>query len=191
MIAGNELIFGEADEIEILNDKPDIDINKLISQCSTDKQSLEMLYNTFKSDVFALAFSILGDYQLSEDCVTETFVRLTQIKRFSKAQGNGKGFILKIARNCALEIHRRYKREVCSKVIQAYGEAEKTVEDSIYINQLLKYLSDKQKQIVIMKCCNQLTFREIARIMHSPESTVKSRYKRAMDILRKKAGEMK
>ena len=75
MIAGNELIFGEADEIEILNDKPDIDTNKLISQCSTDKQSLEILYNTFKSDVFALAFSILGDYQLSEDCVTETFVR--------------------------------------------------------------------------------------------------------------------
>lgn len=190
MIAGNELLFGEADEIEIIREKPDIDTNGLIEQCRTDRKSLEILYNTFKKDVFSLAFSILGDYHLSEDCVAETFVRLTQIKRFSKSGGDGKGFILKIARNCAMEIHRRYKKEACSNVIQAYGEAEKTVEDSIYINQLLKNLSDKQRQIVVMRCCNQLSFKEIAKIMRSPESTVKSRYKRAMDILRKKAGEM-
>lgn len=190
MIAGNELLFGETDEIEIIREKPDIDTNGLIEQCRTDRKSLEILYNTFKKDVFSLAFSILGDYHLSEDCVAETFVRLTQVKRFSKSGGDGKGFILKIARNCAMEIHRRYKKEACSNVIQAYGEAEKTVEDSIYINQLLKNLSDKQRQIVVMRCCNQLSFKEIAKIMRSPESTVKSRYKRAMDILRKKAGEM-
>ncbi len=190
MIAGNELLFGETDEIEIIRENPDIDTNRLIEQCRTDRKSLEILYNTFKKDVFSLAFSILGDYHLSEDCVAETFVRLTQVKRFSKSGGDGKGFILKIARNCAMEIHRRYKKEACSNVIQAYGEAEKTVEDSIYINQLLKNLSDKQRQIVVMRCCNQLSFREIAKIMRSPESTVKSRYKRAMDILRKKAGEM-
>ena len=190
MIAGNELLFGEADEIEIIREKPDIDTNGLIEKCRTDRKSLEILYNTFKKDVFSLAFSILGDYHLSEDCVAETFVRLTQVKRFSKSGGDGKGFILKIARNCAMEIHRRYKKEACSNVIQAYGEAEKTVEDSIYINQLLKNLSDKQRQIVVMRCCNQLSFKEIAKIMRSPESTVKSRYKRAMDILRKKAGEM-
>jgi len=189
MIAGNELVFGENDEIKIEQIKPDMDVNKLIIQCRTDKKSLEILYDTFRKDVFALAFSILGDYHLSEDCVTETFVRLTQVKRFSKSGGNGKGFILKITRNCAMEIHRRYKREACSEVIQAYGEAEKTVEDSIYINQLLKNISDKQRQVIIMRCCNQLSFKEIAKIMHSPESTVKSRYKRAMDILRKKVGE--
>ncbi len=191
MIAGNELLFTENDEIEIICNKPNIDTNRLIEQCRTDKQSLEILYNTFKSDVFALSFSILGDYHLSEDCVAETFVRLTQIRRFSKSAGNGKGFILKIARNCALEIHRRHKKETYSEVIQAYGEAEKTVEDSIYINQLLKNLSDKQRQIIIMKCCNQLTFKEIAKIMRSPESTVKSRYQRAINVLRKKAGETK
>ena len=190
MIAGNELLFGETDEIKIIREKPDIDTNGLIEQCRTDRKSLEILYNTFKKDVFSLAFSILGDYHLSEDCVAETFVRLTQVKRFSKSGGDGKGFILKIARNCAMEIHRRYKKEACSNVIQAYGEAEKTVEDSIYINQLLKNLSDKHRQIVVMRCCNQLSFKEIAKIMRSPESTVKSRYKRAMDILRKKAGEM-
>ena len=72
--------------------------------------------------------------------------------------------------------------------MQSYGEAEQTVEDSIYINQLLKYLNDKQRQVVIMKCCAELTFKEIAKIMKAPETTIKSRYKRAIAILQEKAG---
>lgn len=190
MLAGNELIFCDADETQVISRNSDIDVNMLIEKCRTDKRSLELLYDTFKKDVFAISFSILCDYHLSEDCVAETFVRLSQVKRFSKSGGNGKGFIIKIARNCAMELLRRYKKETYSEVIQGYGDAEKTVEDSIYINQLLKNLSDKQRQTVVMRCCNQLSFKEIAKIMHSPESTVKSRYNRAMDILRKKAGEM-
>lgn len=163
-------------------------VNELISCCATSKESLSTLYTMFKSSVFAVAFSITADYHLAEDCVTETFVRLTQIKRFSAAKGDGKGFILKIARNVALELRRRYKRDLNDFIIQSYGEAEQTVEDSIYINQLLKHLNDKQKQIVVLKCCAELTFKEIAKIMKCPESTIKSRYKKAIAILQEKAG---
>ncbi len=86
------------------------DINWLISTCNTSKDSLEQLYIMFKSAVFAVAFGITADYHLSEDCVTETFIRLTQIKRFNPRKGDGKGFILTIARNVALELRRRYKK---------------------------------------------------------------------------------
>ena len=141
-------------------------VNRLIMSCGTSKESLSTLYGMFKQSIFALAFSITSDYHLSEDCV----------------------FILTIARNVALELRRRYKRECTDFFIQSYGEADKTVEDSIFINQLLKHLNDKQRQVVVMKCCSDLTFREIAKIMKSPESTVKSRYKKAIAILQEKAG---
>lgn len=163
-------------------------VNELIQSCKTSKESLCALYNMFKKSVFAVAFSITGDYHLSEDCVTETFVRLTQVRRFSAKDGDGKGFILTIARNVALELRRRYKKECVSFVIQSYGEADKTVEDSIFLNQLMKNLNDKQKQIVVLKCCSDLSFKEIASIMKCPETTVKSRYKKAIEILQKKAG---
>lgn len=166
----------------------DKQINELILSCKTSKESLCALYNMFKKSVFAVAFSITGDYHLSEDCVTETFVRLTQVRRFSAKDGDGKGFILTIARNVALELRRRYKKECISFVIQSYGEADKTVEDSIFLNQLMKNLNDKQKQIVVLKCYSDLSFREIASIMRCPESTVKSKYKKAIEILQEKAG---
>lgn len=165
-------------------------VNELIAGCSESRDKLEKLYNMFKDSVFAVAFGITSDYHLAEDCVTETFVRLTQVKRFSAKKGDGKGFILTIARNVALELRRRYKREKESSdiYIQNYGEADKTVENSIYINQLLEHLNDKQRQIVVLKCCSELTFKEIAKIMKCPETTVKSRYKKAMAILQEKAG---
>ena len=165
-------------------------VNELIMKCSDSKECLEKLYLMFKGSVFAIAFGITSDYHLSEDCVTETFVRLAQVRKFSAKKGDGKGFILTIARNVALEFRRRYRRETESDpIIQSYGEAEKTVEDSIYINQLLKFLNDKQRQTVVLKCCAELTFREIAGIMKCPETTVKSRYKKAISILKEKAGE--
>lgn len=164
------------------------EVNRLISTCNTSKDSLEQLYIMFKSVVFAVAFGITADYHLSEDCVAETFVRLTQVKGFNPRKGDGKGFILTTARNVALELRRRYKKEINSYIIQSYGDAERTVEDSIYINQLLKHLNDKQRQIVVLKCCAEMTFREIAKVLKCPETTVKSRYKRAMNILQEKAG---
>ncbi|MBQ8349584.1 MAG: sigma-70 family RNA polymerase sigma factor [Ruminococcus sp.] len=173
---------------ELTIDSDTDNINDLIVSCAVSKDSLCRLYEMFKGSVFAVAFGITADYHLSEDCVVETFVRLTQIKGFSASKGDGKGFILKMARNVALELRRRHKREVRDFIIQSYGDAEQTVEDSIYINQLLKFLNDKQRQIVILKCCAEMTFKEIAKVMKCPETTVKSRYKRAMNILQEKAG---
>lgn len=167
----------------------DNSVNELIMSCSESKESLSRLYLMFKDNVFAVAFSITSDYHLAEDCVIETFVRLPQVKRFSAKKGNGKGFILTIARNVALELRRRYNKEISNEIIESYGEADKTVENSIYINQLLKNLNDKQRQTVILRFCAELTFKEIGKIMKCPETTVKSRYKKAMSILQEKAGD--
>lgn len=164
-------------------------VNELIASCSSSKESLGKLYLMFKDNVFAVAFSITSDYHLSEDCVTETFVRLAQAKNFSAGKGDGKGFILTIARNVALELRRRHKRDLTNFIIQSYGEAEQTVEDSIYINQLLKSLNDKQRQTVVLRCCAELTFKQIAKVMKCPETTAKSRYKKALSILQEKAGD--
>ena len=164
-------------------------VNELIIECATSKESLAKLYEMFKSSVFIVAFGITADYHLAEDCVAETFVRLTTVRNFSAKRGDGKGFILTMARNVALELRRRYKKEISNFIIQSYGEAEQTVEDSIFINQLLKHLNDKQRQTVILRCCAELKFKEIAKIMKCPETTVKSRYKKAISILQEKAGD--
>ena len=185
---GDGAIFTSFTKKDRINEA-DSTVNELIASCRTSKESLSRLYVMFKDTVFAVGFGITSDYHLAEDCVTETFVRLTQVKHFSAKKGDGKGFIITIARNVAFELRRRYKKEITNFIIQSYGEAEKTVEDSIYINQLLKHLNEKQRETVILKCCAELTFKQIAQVMKCPETTAKSRYKKAITILQEKAGE--
>ena len=189
IFVGGDAAISTAFEPDNMIQQRDNSVNRLIIECRTSKESLAELYEMFKKSVFAVAFGITADYHLAEDCVAETFVRLTTVRNFSEKKGDGKGFILTIARNVALELRRRYLKEAANFIIQSYGEAEQTVEDSIFINHLLKHLNDKQRQIVILRCCAELRFREIAKIMKCPETTVKSRYKKAISILQEKAGE--
>lgn len=171
-----------------ISEQEDGTVNRLISTCSVSKESLSTLYNMFRKSVFAVAYSITSDYQLAEDCVAETFIRLTQVRNFNPSKGDGKGFIHKVARNVALEIRRSHHKDIDNVYISNYGEADCTVENSIFLNELLSCLNDKQRQIVVMRCCSELSFREIAKIMKCPETTVKSRYKKAIAILQEKAG---
>lgn len=163
-------------------------VNTLIENCSQSKESLSILYNMFKNSVFAVAYSITSDYQLAEDCVAETFIRLTQVRNFNSAKGDGRGFIHKVARNVALEIRRSHRRDIDNVYISNYGESDNTIDNSIWLNGLLANLNDKQRQIVVMRCCSELSFKEIAKIMKCPESTIKSRYQKAISVLQEKAG---
>ncbi len=163
-------------------------INDLIAGCSSSKECLSELYVMFKKSVFALAYSITSDYHLAEDCVAETFIRLAQLKKFDPAKGDGRGIILTIARNVAMELRRSHQNVQQDEVIRSYGEADEIVENSMFVDHLLGFLNDKQRQVVVLHCCSGLTFKEIAKIMKRPESTVKSRYKKAMAILQEKAG---
>ncbi len=163
-------------------------VNDLIAGCSSSKECLSELYIMFKKSVFALAYSITADYHLSEDCVAETFIRLAQLKKFDPQKGDGKGVIFTVARNVALEIRRSHQNLHQDAAIRNYGEADKIVENSLFVDHLLAFLTEKQRQVVVLHCCSGLTFKEIAKIMKRPESTVKSRYKKAMEILQEKAG---
>ncbi len=165
-----------------------INVNELIMSCSYSKESLKKLYLMFKNNVFAIGFGITSDYQLAEDCVAETFVRLAQAKKFNPEKGDGVGYIVTMARNIAMELRRQHRHDDESFIMQSYGVADRTVENSIYINELLMYLNEKQRQIVIMRCICELQFKQIAKIMKSPESSIKYKYNKAMAILKEKAG---
>lgn len=187
MTADAELLTDRALRDEPVRTKT---VNELIAACTSSKEALEELYLMFKSSVFALAFSITADYHLAEDCVIETFVRLTQVRRFDPEKGDGRGFIFRVARNVALEIRRSNKEHTSEVFLRDYGEADRIAENSVFIEQLLRHLPDKLRQIVVMKVCTGLTYREIAKVMRCPESTVKSRYAKAIGILKEKAGDI-
>ena len=151
------------------------DINRLLSGSLADMSALEALYRLFKQDVFAFSFSIVKNYSLAEECVQETFVRLPRASAAAGEIKNGKAFILGVARNVALEIIHKNKKYILTDTVKTAteGNAAPSMEDEFEVMQMLEGLDEEQRQIVVMHIFNDLTFKEIARLLSMNVSTVK------------------
>jgi RNA polymerase sigma factor (sigma-70 family) len=157
-------------------------INELITASAFKMSALEELYYLLKNDVFAFAYSILRDFQLSEDCLQETFLRLPKAAANFSTARNGTTYILAITKNIAKEMIRseRKQRNLSEDEAKSVHHYSSSVSD---IEGLLNQLNKKQAQIVNLYVYSQLTFKEIAVLLHLPESTVKSRYQKAIKVM--------
>ena len=77
-----------------------------------NNEALEKLYITYKTSVFRVALVILQEPFLAEDAVQETFLKIGQNAGTFRYGANEKGWVLAIARNVAIDIYNRHKREL-------------------------------------------------------------------------------
>ena len=80
-------------------------------QQNGEKSALEELYHLMRKEVYAVAYGISRHKETAEDAVTETFLRLVPAAKKYVSKGLARAIILKIARNTALEMTRKQKRE--------------------------------------------------------------------------------
>lgn len=73
-----------------------------------DRQALVRLYEEHSAGIYRYAYRLLGDQQLAEDCVSETFSRLLQaVKRGQGPSDNPKAYLYRVAHNWATDHYRR------------------------------------------------------------------------------------
>ena len=67
-----------------------------------------------------------------------------------------------------------------------YRKDDKPIhEEFLRISKLLEGLSEEQQEVVRLKCTDGLKFRDIAKILDIPEATAKSRYRYAIEHIKK------
>lgn len=166
----------------------------LINQIAKgNNEALEKLYISYKTNVFRVALVILEDPFLAEDAVQETFMKIKQNAKTFRYGINEKGWIMTIARNAAIDILNKHKKEVVLEYpIEETGESLNTVgagnmpnDENEGFLQLIQSLNDLDKQIVSLYLISELKHREIAGILGMNVSTVKKRYERAIKRIAK------
>lgn len=162
---------------------PEPSLEELLARCPKDPGALERLYRSLHRKVFAFAFSLLQDTGLAEDCMQETFIRLpSAAARYTPKQA-GMTFILAICKNVTREtLRNRGRFPVASEDFDLRGGGDFT--EAVILRDLLGKLGKKQRQIVVLHHYGGLTFTEIGKLLRTPASTVKSRYSRALTLLR-------
>jgi RNA polymerase sigma-70 factor, ECF subfamily len=152
-------------------------------------KNFDAFYDATKRKVFFAVITIVKDENLAEDLIQDTYLKFLESIDYVKDNGNVVAYLTTIARNLAINMYNRRKKEIIDNEQFNYMQSEEIPNDDQDIFKILDILEDEEKEIVVMHVINDLKFREIATIVEKPLGTVLWIYNKAIKKLKGKAGE--
>lgn len=165
-------------------------INSLIIRiASGDKEALESLYLEMKKPVYYYALRFCDNHDMAEDIMQDTFITVWSKSKSFVSKGNGRAWILTIAKNKSINALKKNTRDY------PLSEIENNISNSTYFTEvfetgtvlgdLLSVLKKDEKDIVLLRHCIGFTLTEIAREKSMKKGTVFWSYNSAIKKLRK------
>lgn len=164
------------------------------------EDALEVLIKRHQSKIYGFIFSKLPDSDLTNDIFQETFIKVINTLKSGRYNEEGKflPWVIRIAHNLVMDHYRKEKRlniqydseelplfsflKDDSQTIEGFMIKEQIEED---LRILIKELPDDQRQVVMMRIYQDLSFKEIAEITEVSINTALGRMRYALLNLRK------
>jgi RNA polymerase sigma-70 factor (ECF subfamily) len=156
-----------------------------------DERLLEELYDTYNEPLFRYALMLTCSRDDAEDAVQVVFIRIArEWKRLVRVE-NVKAYLFSAIRNVAFNILRgRRRREALQESVCAAFQVDQRPADSgdqiesRIICEALDELPVDQREVLILKIFDEMTFKEIAYAVGASTNTVASRYRYGIEKLR-------
>ncbi len=140
------------------------------------------LYDTVYRDLYRLALYYLGNPQDAEDAVGETVLRAYEKFASLRQTEAFRAWIFRILINqCKSQMRKRKKRDFEELKEEPAYEPELGAGDAV--TELLSFLSEEERQIVVLAVFGGYKGSEIAQMLHRRHSTIRSKYRRALKKL--------
>ncbi|MBQ8687836.1 MAG: sigma-70 family RNA polymerase sigma factor [Ruminococcus sp.] len=168
-----------------------------------NRRKIERLYELYEQPMYRIAYAILHHVQQAEDAVSDAFVKiirnLSQIDAADSAET--KRFIVQIIRNTAINQYRKNAAdaqrftELDDTAAQIPDENNEVQQRMIHMEQkeavqeILDGLSTSEREILWLRCEEELSFKEIASRLSLSEAAVRKRFERAKKAAQKQKGE--
>ena len=154
--------------------------------------NIEEILDSIGDKLYNYLTITLGSPLDAEDVLQEVFCRLVRYKVRLKFIRNPSAYIFRVARNEAVSFLKRRKKNLRShhsveglcRVIQE----NLTGSDPMVLNQTAEALAKipaDQREVIVLKFFEELTFREISDVCNVSIGTATSRYRYGMEKLRK------
>jgi RNA polymerase sigma-70 factor (ECF subfamily) len=183
------------------------DEDLVIAYAQGDNAAFDILLNRYKSDIYSYIYFIVRNKEAAEDIFQETFVKAIITIKQGRYTDNGKfrAWINRIAHNLIIDNYRQEKNEQTFSndecevdLLNNSKLADGTVEDKIVkeqilsdVKKLIDYLPDNQKEVLILRYYQNLSFKEIADITDVSINTALGRMRYAILNMRRIAEEKK
>lgn len=176
--------------------------NELVSKfVSGDQSSLEILITRYRKQVYSYIVLLIKNQHLAEDIFQDTFVKVIRSLHEGRYRDDGKflAWVVRIAHNLVIDHFRREKQmnsvsnnEFGMDILNSKRFATKTIEDEIIheqieedVRNLVDYLPEDQKEVLILRHYCGLSFKEIADQTNVSINTALGRMRYALINLRK------
>ena len=154
--------------------------------------NLERLYDEHAQALFAFLLNVTRSEVDTRDLRQDVFVKLAKQPDLLNAVREERAFLIRLARNCAIDlIRRRGTRgrnhdEFAGEIGLLFAPSTEPDEHAFRtaLSAALGELPTEQREIVHLKLWEGLTFEEIAQIQNISQNTAASRYRYGLDKLR-------
>ena len=167
---------------------------------SGDESALSVLITRHQSKIYGFIYSKVGDRDLSDDIFQDTFIKVIKTLKTKSYNEEGKflPWVMRIAHNLTVDHFRKankmpFQRETEEFSIFDYmSDNSPTIESKLITEQvesdltrLLDELPDDQKEVLVMRMYQDMSFKEIADSTGVSINTALGRMRYALLNLRK------
>jgi RNA polymerase sigma-70 factor, ECF subfamily len=165
-----------------------------------DESALSILINRHQSKIYGFIYSKISDRDISDDVFQDTFVKVIKTLKSNSYNEEGKflPWVMRIAHNLIIDHFRKGKRMPMSRDTEEFSvfskmtDQSQTAEGEMITEQiendlrkLIEELPDDQKEVVMMRMYQDLSFKEISELTGVSINTALGRMRYALLNLRK------
>lgn len=163
-----------------------MELFELMERIKADDMSyFDELYNKTKKQVYYFIYSMVNNSLDSEDLLQETYLKLLRYKNRVKCD-KVMVYLLQIAKTLTYNYLKRSKKVEIVESIDCEDEHQVyDLNKSPLIEQMKKILNDVELQIVILHVVDDMTHKEISKILKKPLGSITWAYNNAIKKLRR------
>ncbi len=158
---------------------------------ANDDESYREVVARYGDPLYGYIYSITGDHHLSEDVISETYLRMVEkIDGYTFYGAPFKAWLYRVAHNLAINALKRARHTVGDAAIEAAApradDPATTIAARLEAEELraaLAELTEEQQQVVLLRFVAGQTPGEVAQVLDKSENAVKQMQFRALRSL--------
>lgn len=165
---------------------------KIIKKCQKgDLVEFSLLYDAYIKKIYNFIYYKTFSKEIAEDLTSQVFIKtMEKIGSFDSSKGKFSSWLYQIARNMVVDHYRAVKND--ANIEDAWDLAgdddlERDADAWQKLSKVEKYLRElksEQREIIIMRVWQDMSYREIAEILGKSEGNCKMIFSRTMSTLR-------
>jgi RNA polymerase sigma-70 factor, ECF subfamily len=168
----------------------DEDLKLVKAVLNGNMDSFNIVVNKYEMLILKFIYNMIRDRDAAEDITQEVFITVYNKLYMYNTNYKFSNWVLQIAKNKCIDYMRKYKRvyeanvedvkELATKEISPEESAE-FKETKAQVMNFINELNETDRQIILLKYTQEITFAEMSQVLDMNESAIKRRYYKARD----------